>query len=68
MTAAERRAYLAESLFLNSVTYENEMLSAYVRRLGATPGAAPAARKAASARKPAPSGVKKKTAKKSRSR
>jgi len=34
MTPAERRTYLAESLFLNSVTYENEMLSAYVRRLG----------------------------------
>ena len=37
MNPAERRNYLAESLFLNSVTYENEMLSAYVRRLGATP-------------------------------
>lgn len=36
MSPAERRNYLAESLFLNSVTYENEMLSAYVRRLGAT--------------------------------
>jgi hypothetical protein len=35
MSASEQRAYLAESLFLNSVTYENEMLSAYVRRLGA---------------------------------
>lgn len=34
MTAAELRDYLAESLFLNSVTYENEMLAAYVRRLG----------------------------------
>lgn len=39
MTASERRAYLAESLFLNSVTYENEMLSAYVRRLGVKPAA-----------------------------
>ena len=29
----ERRLYLVESLFLNSVTYENEMLDAYVRRL-----------------------------------
>ena len=38
MSDDERRSYLAESLFLNSVTYENEMLSAYVRRLGtATP-------------------------------
>jgi hypothetical protein len=34
MSADDRRNYLAESLFLNSVTYENEMLSAYVRRLG----------------------------------
>lgn len=34
MTPAEQRTYLAESVFLNSVTYENEMLSAYVRRLG----------------------------------
>ena len=29
----ERRLYLVESLFLNSVTYENEMLDAYMRRL-----------------------------------
>ena len=33
MSPAERRTYFAESLFLNSVTYENELLSAYVRRL-----------------------------------
>ena len=32
-TAAERRRYLVESLFLNSVTYENEMLDAYMRKL-----------------------------------
>ena len=32
MTEDERR-YLVESLFLNSVTYENEMLDAYMRRL-----------------------------------
>lgn len=68
MTAAERRAYLAESLFLNSVTYENEMLSAYVRRLGAAAPSSPAARKAAGARRPSGSPVKKKTAKKSRTR
>ncbi len=68
MTAAEQRAYLAESLFLNSVTYENEMLSAYVRRLGAAAPSSPAERKAARARRPADSSVKKKTAKKSRSR
>ena len=34
MSPTDRRTYLAESLFLNSVTYENEVLSAYVRRLG----------------------------------
>ena len=33
MTDAERRAYLAESLFLNTVTYENERLNAYMRKL-----------------------------------
>ena len=29
----ELRAYFIESLFLNTVTYENEMLDAYVRKL-----------------------------------
>lgn len=29
----ERRAYLAESLFLNQVTYENDKLDGYMRRL-----------------------------------
>lgn len=33
MTEDERRAYLAESLFLNTVTYENERLGAYVRKV-----------------------------------
>ena len=33
MTDAERTTYLQESLFLNSVTYENERLGAYMRRL-----------------------------------
>ena len=33
MSDAERRRDLVESLFLNSVTYENEMLDAYMRRL-----------------------------------
>ena len=33
MGEADRRRYLVESLFLNSVTYENEMLDAYMRRL-----------------------------------
>jgi len=35
MTDEERRAYLAESLFLNTVTYENERLNAYLRKLSA---------------------------------
>ena len=33
MSEEERKRYLVESLFLNSVTYENEMLDAYMRRL-----------------------------------
>src|SRR5262245_33581380 len=33
MGEEERKRYLVESLFLNSVTYENEMLDAYMRRL-----------------------------------
>ena len=33
MSEQDRRRYLVESLFLNSVTYENEMLDAYMRRL-----------------------------------
>jgi hypothetical protein len=36
MGEADRRRYLVESLFLNSVTYENEMLDAYMRRLTAS--------------------------------
>jgi len=33
MSEDERRAYLVESLFLNTVTYENERLGAYMRKL-----------------------------------
>ena len=33
MTDAERATYLQESLFLNSVTYENEKLGSYIRKL-----------------------------------
>ena len=33
MSDTERQAYLTESLFLNTVTYENEKASAYVRKL-----------------------------------
>ena len=35
MDEEERKRYLVESLFLNSVTYENEMLDAYMRKLTA---------------------------------
>jgi hypothetical protein len=38
MSDEERRAYFAESLFLNTVTYENERLNAYMRRLSAVGG------------------------------
>lgn len=33
MTEAERQSYLAESLFLNTVKYENDKLEAYMKRL-----------------------------------
>jgi hypothetical protein len=33
MNDAERRQYLSESLFLNTVSYENERLGAYMRKL-----------------------------------
>jgi hypothetical protein len=33
MTDEERRGYLAESLFLSTVRYENEKLEAYIRKL-----------------------------------
>ena len=33
MTDEERKAYLAESLFLNSVKYENDRAEAYMRKL-----------------------------------
>jgi hypothetical protein len=33
MTDEERRAYLLESLFLNTVRYENDKLEAYMRKL-----------------------------------
>ena len=35
MTDEERRHYLSESMFLNTVSYENERLGAYVRKLPA---------------------------------
>jgi hypothetical protein len=33
MTDEERRQYLSESLFLNTVSYENDKLGAYMRKL-----------------------------------
>jgi len=33
MTADERRAYFVESLFLNTVKYENDRAEAYVRKI-----------------------------------
>ena len=33
MTEDERRQYLSESLFLNFVSYENERLAAYLKKL-----------------------------------
>ena len=33
MSDGERRQYLSESLFLNIVSYENERLGAYVKKL-----------------------------------
>ena len=37
MSDDERRRYLVESLFLNSVTYETERLDAYMRQLTEEP-------------------------------
>jgi Zn-dependent M32 family carboxypeptidase len=34
LTEEERRAYLAESLFLNQVKYENDKLEAYMKKIG----------------------------------
>jgi hypothetical protein len=33
MTESERKAYLLESLFLNTVKYENDKLEAYMRKI-----------------------------------
>jgi hypothetical protein len=33
MDEAERRTYLLESIFLNTVKYENDKLEAYMRKL-----------------------------------
>jgi hypothetical protein len=54
MTDAERRQYLSESLFLSFVSYENERLGAYLKKLaekgpqmGAKAGAQKGAKKGA---------------------
>lgn len=36
MSDDERRTYLAESLFLNTVKYENDRLDAYMKKLART--------------------------------
>ena len=38
LTDEERKAYLAESLFLNQVKYENDKLESYLRKLGKSQG------------------------------
>jgi hypothetical protein len=38
MSDEDLRTYLVESLFLNTVTYENERLGAYMRKLTDEPG------------------------------
>jgi hypothetical protein len=43
MTEEERRSYLVESLFLNTVTYENERMAAYMKKLAQQSGAEPRA-------------------------
>ena len=48
MTATELRRYLQEALFVNTITYENQKTSAYIRRIG---GRSPKRRRAASPRK-----------------
>jgi hypothetical protein len=47
MTAQELRRYLQEALFVNTITYENQRASAYIRRVGRGPAATavPAPRK-----------------------
>jgi hypothetical protein len=48
MTATELRQYLREALFVNTITYENQKASAYIRRIGGRP---PKRRRATSSRK-----------------
>jgi hypothetical protein len=41
MDEEARKQYLVESLFLNTVTYENERLAAYMKKLTASAGTEP---------------------------
>ena len=45
MTDAERRDYLAESLFHNTVRFENDRLASYMAKLAAGPAGTAAAKK-----------------------
>ena len=71
MTDAERRQYLSESLFLSFVSYENERLGAYLKKLAAkgirkaAPKATPKAPKAAKASR-AKKGTQKRAQKKAK--
>jgi hypothetical protein len=37
MTAPELRKYLQEALFVNTITYENQLAAAYIKRVGGRP-------------------------------
>jgi hypothetical protein len=37
MTAPELRRYLQEALFVNTITYENQKATAYIRRVSGRP-------------------------------
>lgn len=37
MTAPELRKYLREALFVNTITYENQRATAYIKRVGGRP-------------------------------
>lgn len=52
MSDAEKREYLCESIFLNTVTYENERLAAYVRNLAKGADKAASGRSAKKGRSP----------------
>ena len=54
MTPDERTTYLTESVFLNTVKYENDKLEAYLKKLPLKVAAKKAAPKKALKKKPAP--------------